>query len=108
MTQKFKAFKKNPGQLPEKVFKTFDQAVKSDLQNKSLPYTRDCVKDGCLYKTEDGYISGEDEDKCPIQKNAKCACEGIRVLINSIAGMTDRHANLEYSRLYLPPEISRI
>jgi dGTPase len=106
--QLFKAFKRNPGQLPQKIFKTFEQAVKTDLQNRALTFARNCAKDGCLYETTDRYISDEQGDKCPVQREAKCACEGIRVLINYLAGMTDRHANLEYSRLYLPPEISRI
>jgi len=106
--QLFKAFKRNPGQLPHKVFSLFEQAVKDDLKRRGLSFARNCAKEGCLYSTEDKYISNEQGDKCPVQCEAKCACEGIRVLINYIAGMTDRHANLEYSRLYLPPEISRI
>lgn len=106
--QLFKAFKKNPGQLPEKVYKAFKHEVKADLQNRKLKFSRNCGKDGCLYKTDDRYISDEQGDKCPVQLELKSACEGIRVLINYIAGMTDRHANLEYSRLYLPPEVSRI
>lgn len=106
--QLFKAFKRNPGQLPQKVFASFQQVVKDDLRKRELTFARDCSTAGCLYSTDDKYISDEQGNKCPVQLTAKCACEGIRVLINYIAGMTDRHANLEYSRLYLPPEISRI
>jgi dGTPase len=106
--QLFKAFKRNPGQLPQKVFTSFQQAVKDDLNARTLSFARDCAKEGCLYSTKHKYISEEQGDKCPVQHEAKCACEGIRVLINYIAGMTDRHANLEYSRLYLPPEVARI
>jgi dGTPase len=106
--QLFKAFKRNPGQLPQKVFMAFKQAIKSDLDSRGLTFSRDCAQKGCLYWTKDKYISEEQKNKCPIQRGAKCACEGIRVIINYIAGMTDRHADLEYSRLYLPPEVSRI
>lgn len=106
--QLFKAFKKNPGQLPENDYERFIAAVNNDLRANKLRTERKCGLDGCVYEARKRYVSGEAKNKCPIQKKKGQACEGIRVIIDSLAGMTDRHANLEYSRLYLPPEISRM
>lgn len=106
--QLFKAFKKNPGQLPENDYERFTTAMNNDLMANKLRIVRNCGLDGCVYKARNRYVSGEKKNKCPLQKKKGRACEGIRVIINSLAGMTDRHANLEYSRLYLPPEISRM
>jgi dGTPase len=92
--QLFKAFKRNPGQLPEPIFVEFKR-------NRRM---RDCYKRGCIYKTSPSYIKNERKNGCVLQKDDLPACKAIRVIINYIAGMTDRHANLEYSRLYLPPE----
>lgn len=93
----FKAFKKNPRQLPES---TFNEFRKNNLHE-------DCSEKGCTYLTSERYVSGESIVKCPAQSDPtkRKACESIRVLVNHIAGMTDRYAGLEYARLYLPPEI---
>ncbi|MFV9691875.1 MAG: hypothetical protein ACNY01_13055 [Desulfobacteria bacterium] len=40
--------------------------------------------------------------------DSRALSRAIRTIINHIAGMTDRYAHLEYSRLYFPPEISRM
>lgn len=110
--QLFKAFKKSPGQLPVRDFEAFEDAVADDLSRNEITFNRVCSKEGCIYKAKQKYISdeisGEEKDACPLQKKKNHACDGIRALVNAIANMTDRHANLEYSRLYLPPEISRV
>ena len=125
LNQIFKAFAKHPKQLPENTHKLFIEAVRSHLselakatKNKSLSSDiRDILKDEKL-KCEDtcSYIpkskypnkSQVENSSCPLLKNKNEACAGIRVIINHIAGMTDRYAHLEYSRLYFPPEISRM
>ena len=93
----FKAFKKNPGQLPESTYNEFKKKSKH----------ASCYEEGCVYKANNQYISEEGFLKCPIQTDFKSgkACDCIRVLVNHVAGMTDRHASKEYARLYLPPEI---
>jgi len=125
LNQIFKAFVKHPKQLPENTHKLFVEAVKLHLselaktkKNKSLSSDiTDILKaekmkceDTCSYIPKSKYPnkSQVENSSCPLLKNKKEACEGIRVIINHIAGMTDRYAHIEYSRLYFPPEISRM
>jgi len=121
----FKAFIKHPKQLPENTHKLFIEAVKSHLlelaktsKNKSLSSDIRSIlrgeklqcEDICSYIPKSKYPNESQikNSSCPLLKNKNGACEGIRVIINHIAGMTDRYAHLEYSRLYFPPEISRM
>ena len=122
--QLFKAFKTYPKQLPNFTHNLFVDAVKDHLTkikdkydssfnehveqllNKSmLP----CA-DECSYISISEYPHKEQIDSsfCPLVKKGLGACPGLRVIINHIAGMTDRYAHLEYSRLYFPPEILRV
>lgn len=123
----FKAFQKHPKQLPEPTHRLFLDSVRSHL----LEYTKSeekldgkflteidnfltaeklkCI-DACDYIPKSKYPNENQIEKsfCPLMKFNKPACEGIQVIINHIAGMTDKYAHLEYSRLYFPPEISRM
>ena len=122
--QIFKAFKMHPMQLPENTFTKFLNAIKIDLEERLKSATGNfrkelkeflsnpdlSCKDSCLFlqKSKTYSESQRKKSKCPLCKFNKPACEGIRVIVNYLSGMTDRHAHLEYSRLYFPPEISRL
>jgi len=122
--QLFKAFKKNPRQLHEKTYDEYINAVRQFLEEEKGgamgKYKTDLdgfpqsdklkCKNTCSYIPEQKIITKEQVKKCdcPLRKNNKPACEGMRVIVNHIAGMTDRYTHLEYSRLYFPPEISRM
>ena len=111
-------------QFPEFTHGLFIDAVKSHLSNftntKEKEFSnaiRDFLNsdnlkcsDTCAYIPKSKYPNDSQikNSFCPLMKHNKSACEGIRVIINHIAGMTDRYAHLEYSRLYFPPEISRM
>ena len=124
LNQIFKAFLNHPKQLPESIHilfsaevksylskhkdygnKKFSEAIKNFLGNDNPP----CLNK-CEYIPKSKYPHKEQIEKsaCPLLKFNENACEGIRVITNHIAGMTDRYAHLEYSRLYFPPEISRM
>lgn len=129
LKQLFWGYKENPKQLPQWTFDAYvsqiasdikkrieegqlDQAVQKFLDSAPLP-----CESGCLYvpNSKKYQLSGGNHDEaldfadCPLQgggsKNRK-ACEGIRVIINHIAGMSDGDAIGEYARFFLPPEIS--
>lgn len=126
----FNAFKENPKQLPKGTFDTYKKEILDDLKRridhgeagsltlKELEEERLFCESRCRYipGSKIHEISprtlehGSNRYICPLQRreSSKSACEGIRVIINHLAGMTDRYANLEYARLYIPPEISRI
>jgi len=106
--QLFKAFKKNPRQLPEREYQDYEKAAKKDMDRNDIGGDSMCVEKGCAYKVVTEDMDETTSFSCPMQKKLGRACEGVRAIVNYIAGMTDRHANLEYSRLYLPPEISRM
>lgn len=124
LNQVFKAFKKHPKQLPEYTHGLFIEAIKSHLselaKNSEEKFSSDIssflnnnnlkCEDTCSYLPKSKYHNDNQIENsfCPLLKFGKGACEGIRVIINHIAGMTDRYAHLEYSRLYFPPEISRM
>ena len=124
LNQVFKAFHKHPKQLPEFTHGLFINAVKSHLLNLTntedkefSDAIRDFLNSGdlkcsdtCAYIPQSKYPNDSQikSSFCPLMKYKKSACEGIRIIINHIAGMTDRYAHLEYSRLYFPPEISRM
>lgn len=112
--QLFKAFKKNPGQLHERDFDKFNASVLSSLEkaeiNDASKIAGTCKKGGCSYieNYKLCFVSEKSMNEnlqCPLQKQGRPACEGIRAIVNYIASMTDRYANMEYARLYLPPEI---
>lgn len=131
LKQIFLAFKENPKQLPKLTFAQYINEVKADLKKRihrgdlqkciepflgsgKLPCETKCTY---VPKSKEYKLKGIDLKEafglysCPIQTKAskgQGACEGVRVIVNHIAGMTDRYANLEYARLYLPPEISRV
>jgi len=131
LKQIFLAFKENPKQLPKWVFEQYINEIKNDLKKRmergdlhksaktifdsdEIPCEKRCtyVPTSKEYKLRPSDLKQAfDHYGCPIQSKAlkgQGACEGVRVIINHIAGMSDRFANLEYARLYLPPEISRI
>lgn len=124
LNQIFKAFHKHPKQLPQFTHNLFIESIKSHLLNlkkskdekfsaairKLLESPKLQCSETCAYIPRSKYPN-ESQIKnsfCPLMQFNKGACEGIRVIINHIAGMTDRYAHLEYSRLYFPPEISRM
>jgi dGTP triphosphohydrolase len=120
----FCAFHKNPKQLPKRTYNNFINSIKEDLKgfkyfdgkNYSAKIDQFLNSDdlecgeGCTYIPQAKYPTDSQiiNSHCPLLKikGSKRACKGIRVIINHIAGMTDRYAHLEYSRLYFPPEIS--
>jgi dGTP triphosphohydrolase len=122
--QLFKAFKKNPRQLPDKTYRTYINAVRQSLEEEKKQVTGNYQKEldiflqpenlicqnTCTYIPESKLITEEQENEndCPLRRHKRSACEGMRVIVNHIAGMTDRYTHLEYSRLYFPPEISRM
>ena len=124
LKQIFKAFHKHPKQLPQYTHKLFVDAVRSHLSkftNTGEKRLSTAIKallesstlkcsDTCAYVPKSDYpVDAQIENSfCPLLRFNESACEGIRVIINHIAGMTDRYAHLEYSRLYFPPEISRM
>ena len=124
LKQVFKAFHMHPKQLPQSTHKLFIDSVKSHLSRltnaKEKQFSADIrnflnsgnlkCSDTCAYIPRSKYPNDSQikNSFCPLLKFGKNACEGIRVIINHIAGMTDRYAHLEYSRLYFPPEISRM
>jgi dGTPase len=127
LKQIFKAFKNHPKQLPELTYKIFiekvkmslkkiideinDENIRNDIGNHlKILEDKFICGNGCGYIPKSKFPNKDQESKsfCPLFKNGMKACEGIRVIINHIAGMTDRYAHLEYSRLYYPPEISRL
>jgi dGTPase len=124
LNQIFKAFHNHPKQLPKFTHDLFINSVKSYLSNYTNTGEKDFSKeirdflnssdlkcsDTCSYIPKSKYPNDSQIKNafCPLMKYNKGACEGIRVIINHIAGMTDRYAHLEYSRLYFPPEISRM
>jgi dGTPase len=124
LNQVFKAFKNHPKQLPEYTHGLFIEAIKSHLSQFANTSKEDCSSDirsflnndklkcevTCSYLPKSKYPNNKQikSSFCPLLRFKKGACEGIRVIINHIAGMTDRYAHLEYSRLYFPPEISRM
>ncbi len=121
----FKAFKSHPKQLPEQANEHFTYRVqeyinkeidtaaegsyKNDLQAFMGNINKIC-KQSCIYVAASKNPTKEqiDSSKCPLQKHGERGCEGLRVIVNHIAGMTDKYAHLEYSRLYFPTEISRL
>lgn len=125
LKQTFKAFLKHTKQLPESTHKEFINAVdkylrdlletniegnfKNDIEKYIKLYPLPCNQ-SCCYVPKSKYPNEEQitNSLCPLFKHSKPACSGIRVIVNHIAGMTDRYAHLEYSRLYFPPEISRL
>jgi len=125
LKQTFKAFLKHTKQLPESTHKEFIYAV--DKYLRDLLLTSDDGKfkvdidkflkidplpcnQSCCYIPKSKFPNKEQvvNSLCPLFKHRNPACSGIRVVVNHIAGMTDRYAHLEYSRLYFPPEISRL
>jgi len=123
LKQVFKAFHKHPKQLPQFTHNLFIDSVKSHLKKftntdeKISRAIHNFLNSGdlkcsetCAYIPKSKYPNDSQIENsfCPLLKFKKNACEGIRVIINHIAGMTDRYAHLEYSRLYFPPEISRM
>lgn len=124
LKQIFKAFHKHPKQLPEFTHNLFIDSVKKHLSyfidSKETEFSEEVKKllrsdslkcsDTCSYIPKSKYPNERQVNNsfCPLMKYSKSACDGIRVIINHIAGMTDRYAHLEYSRLYFPPEISRM
>lgn len=117
---------KHPKQLPEFTYNQFKKEVKSYLSkfsdhNSKLFSQEVCdflnsnrenlpCYDSCSFIPASKHPISEEKmnSKCPLLKIDKGACEGIRTIVNHIAGMTDRYAHIEYSRLYFPPEISRL
>jgi len=124
LKQIFKAFHKHPKQLPQYTHNLFIDTVKESLSrlvNKTDESLSSAIKeylksdnfkcgDTCSFIPQSKYPNSTQIENsfCPLLKFNQDACEGIRVIINHIAGMTDRYAHLEYSRLYFPPEISRM
>ena len=123
----FKAFHNHPKQLPEYTHNLFLDSVRShlsehikseeQLDEEFLTELRNFLdtdklkcSDNCEYIPKSKYPNENQIKKsfCPLMQFNKPACEGIQVIINHIAGMTDKYAHLEYSRLYFPPEISRM
>ncbi|MCP3872993.1 MAG: HD domain-containing protein [Desulfobacteraceae bacterium] len=117
----FKAFKQQPKQLPKDTYNLFVQTVKqylhsvakvdedsrisseikSFLEKEKIPCEDTC---SFLGKSKNPNNHQMNASTCPLQRNGKNACQGIRVIINHIAGMADRYARLEYARLYFPSE----
>ena len=95
----FNAFKKNPKQMPKDVYDQYKasiQKLNGETTNKHQWDQSKC-EDRCLYNTNS-------KMSCPFAEANKPACDCIRVIINQIAGMTDRYADMEYKRLFLPPD----
>jgi dGTP triphosphohydrolase len=106
LNQVFKAFKKHPKQLPEYTHGLFIEAIKSHLselaKNSEEKFSSDIssflnnnnlkCEDTCSYLPKSKYHNDNQIENsfCPLLKFGKGACEGIRVIINHIAGMTDR------------------
>ncbi len=124
LRQIFKAFHKHPKQLPQFTHDLYIDAIRSHLSklthSKEKKFSDEirkylgnsnlqCIQ-SCEYIPASNYPNNIQikNSSCPLLKFNKNACEGIRIIINHIAGMTDRYAHLEYSRLYFPPEISRM
>jgi dGTP triphosphohydrolase len=90
----------------------FKKAIHSSIRNEFLSAAGTTREDlgillnGGSYRCYNSciYISNSEKSTnnqvvCPLKKHGKGACEGIRVIINHIAGMTDKYALLEYTRL---------
>lgn len=130
LRQMFKAFKENPKQLPIGTFQIYRKEIEDDLKKRAdkgelnAPISTKLGDEMSLCEKRCRYIPNSKLHEirpttfkkagstyvCPLQRigsKNRSACEGIRVIINHIAGMTDRYAALEFARLYLPPEISR-
>lgn len=93
----FDAFKKNPKQLPKDVYDEYEASIQKLNGKKIDNYKPEKCKDGCRY-------NDSLKRSCPQSEKNESACDCIRVIINKIAGMTDRYADMEYKRLFLPPE----
>lgn len=121
----FKAFKNHPKQLPQRANEYFIHHVKEyidkeiDTADKGAykndlrsfrPNINKICNQTCFYiaNSKNPTDDQKDSSKCPLQKHRKRGCEGLRAIVNHIAGMTDKYAHLEYSRLYFPTEISRL
>ena len=113
LTQLFRSFKKQPALLPEPTFKKFTEAVRDCVQKEIRRAIGDYKGDlgrflnhGIKRCAETcSYISNSCNNRngqtiCPLSEHQEGACEGIRVIINHLAGMTDSDAQLEYFRLY--------
>ena len=108
LTQLFRAFKKQPVQLPEPTFNNFTNAVRDHIHKEKRKAKGDYKEDLgrflnngikkcaeiCSYIPNYGY-NKQGQTICPLNEHKKCACEGIRIIINHIAGMTDKYAQLE-------------
>ena len=113
LTELFGCFKKQPALLPQPVFNKFIDAVSTHLQSEMRSATEEYKKElsrflnygtkrcaaTCSYITNSCYIKDEKKSICPLNKHKKGACEGIRVIINFMAGMTDRDAHREYFKI---------
>ena len=82
---------------------TNDRDYKKDLVPLISTDSNNC-KETCDYLPNSKEYT-KIKSRCPLSRRRKPACEGMRVIINHLAGMTDRYAHLEYSRLYFPPGI---
>lgn len=121
--QLFRAFQNSPRQLPQDVYREYvDGAhgcLEEQVQKAEGDYSEDLeaflggelrCKDHCSYVLQSEIVAPSQisTNSCPLRKHNKKACDGMRIIISHLAGMTDRYAHLEYSRLYFPPEISRL
>jgi dGTPase len=112
LTVLFKSYKKQPALLPQPVFKKFVEAVhdhvQRELQTAIKEYKRDLGRfsicgikrcaETCSYIPNSGHNTNG-QIICPLNEHKKAGCEGIRVIINHLAGMTDSDAHFEYFRL---------
>lgn len=112
LTELFRSFKKRPALLPEPVFNKYTKAVHGHVQkeirksngeyrNDLGRFLNDEIKrcaETCSYIPNSGQNTNG-QQICPLNKHKKDGCEGIRIIINHLAGMTDGDAQLEYKRL---------
>jgi dGTP triphosphohydrolase len=112
LSKLFQAYKRQPTQLPKPTFNKFTNAVYIHVHKENKRAKGVYKEDLAIFLNSDikkcgetcSYIpnSGSEVNRhriCPLKKHKKGACEGIRVIINHIAGMTDKYAQSEYLRL---------
>jgi dGTP triphosphohydrolase len=109
----FTSFKNQPSRLPQSTYSKFKKAVKSfifrEFELAKGSFKEDLRKllncgihscnESCSFVPNSMKFSNR-MTNCPFNNHRKSACEGIRVIINHIAGMTDHYVHYAFSNFH--------
>ncbi len=120
----FTAYKLQPRRLPQNIYHLYLTAVKDYLTtlvksnenssiaseiNSMLQKEKIPCEDACSFIPKSDVFNPDQSllSNCPLTCQGH-ACEGIRVIINHIADMTDKKIDMEYERLYFSTKKSDV